>query len=116
MSCTLKSILPEYILNIVKEYTGEGCWRNGIYINIHRISKNDPRYFMLSKKPKIKQLNYSATSNLKSGTTWFKLKNGKFVIINVLHGVYWDKRYNKYIVGDVMEIQYNNTTIVQTIV
>jgi len=75
--------LPKEIVDIIKLYTGEGLWRNGKYINIHRIPKNDIRYEMLKKRPKIKQLSYNIVNHTFCGTTWFKLDNGKFIVIRV---------------------------------
>jgi len=40
--------MPNELVDIVKLYTGEGLWRGGKYITIHKISKDDFRYFMLS--------------------------------------------------------------------
>jgi hypothetical protein len=75
--------LPKEIVDIIKLYTGEGCWRNGKYINIHRIPKNDIRYEMLKKRPRIKQIPYNNVGQSYCGTTWFKLDNGKFIVIRV---------------------------------
>ena len=44
MTHQLITKLPSEIVDIIKLYTGEGCWRNGKYINIHRIPKSDDRY------------------------------------------------------------------------
>jgi len=98
--------LPKEIVDIIKLYTGEGLWRNGKYINIHRIPKNDFRYEILKKRPKIKQLPYNIVNHTFCGTTWFKLDNGKFVVIKVgemtiYNGIihvtdyFWKMYYNK---------------------
>jgi hypothetical protein len=60
---------------------------------------------MLRKRPRVKQLIYDSTEKWINGSTWFKLKNGKFVVINVgkmkvwngtrfEHGVFWQMHYN----------------------
>lgn len=98
--------LPKYIVDVIKLYTGEGCWRNGKYIHIHRIPKNDFRYAMLQKRPKIKQIPYNIVNHAYCGTTWFKLENGKFIVIKVgemtiwtgtIHvtDYFWEMYYNK---------------------
>ena len=106
MTHELRKKLPSEIVDIIKLYTGEGCWRNGKYINIHKIPKNDPRYTMLRKRPRIKQLIYDSTEKWSNGVTWFKLDTGKFVVINVgqmkvwngtqfERGYFWEMHYNQ---------------------
>ena len=56
MTYVLRSKLPVELVDYVKLFTGEGVWRNGKYINIHRIPKLDYRYEMLLSRPKIKQI------------------------------------------------------------
>jgi hypothetical protein len=107
MSNVLIIKLPKYIVDIIKLYTGEGCWRNGKYIHIHRIPKDDCRYKMLLKRPKIKQICYDSSSSEKAGCVWFKLHTGKFIVINVKYGYYWNGVIN--IRGTFMEIHYNQT-------
>lgn len=109
MSYVLRSIIPRECVDIIKEYTGEGCWRNGKYINIHRISRNDFRYKMLLKRPRIRQLKYRCPTSFKCGSAWFKLQNGKFMVINVLNGEFWNGL--GYESGDLLEIHYNKTKI-----
>jgi hypothetical protein len=86
MTSQLITKLPHFIVNHIKLFTGEGWWRNGKYIHIHRIPRDDPRYEMLLRRPKIKQLsnNFNITVPFR-GTTWFKLPNNKFMVINVQH-------------------------------
>lgn len=109
MSHVLRSLLPVHCVDIVKEYTGEGCWRNGKYINIHRIQKTDCRYEMLRKKTRIKQLCYDSMSGLMAGCAWFKLQSGKFIVINVMHGKIWNGNY--YEVRDLWEMNYNQAKV-----
>jgi hypothetical protein len=111
MAYVLRSILPSYIVDIIKEYTGEGCWRNGKYINIHRIPKDDPRYQMLKKRPRIKQLIHDTVGELKVGSTWFKLSNKKFIVINVFKGRHWNGDF--YIHGDFWEMHYNGKKLIR---
>lgn len=101
---------PHTIVDHIKLFTGEGCWRNGKYIHIHRISKNDFRYEMLSRRPRIKQLNNSFDINFPiRGTTWFKTSNNKFMVINVAHTT----RLNGVYVNEfIWEVYYNQTRIV----
>jgi hypothetical protein len=113
MAYVLRSVLPEYIIDIIKEYTGDGCWRNGKYINIRRIPKDDPRYQMLKKRPKIKQLRYDTVGDLKAGCVWFKLPNNKFVVINVLRGRHWIGDHR--IEGDFWELSYNGEKIIRLV-
>lgn len=42
--------LPQELVDIVKEFTGEGLWRNGTFVSIGRIAKNDPRYDLLRSR------------------------------------------------------------------
>jgi len=110
MTCVLRCVLPAYIVDIIKEYTGEGCWRNGKYINIHRIPRDDSRYQMLQRRPKIRQLKYDTVGDLKAGSAWFKLPNNKFVVINVLKGRCWINDH--YEVGDFWEMRYNGEQLI----
>uniref|UniRef100_A0A6C0JYH8 Uncharacterized protein n=1 Tax=viral metagenome TaxID=1070528 RepID=A0A6C0JYH8_9ZZZZ len=109
MTHVLRIVLPTVVVDIIKEFTGEACWRRGKFIHIHRIPRNDFRYTMLQRRPKIKQVNYDAVGNVKAGCAWFKLPNNKFVVINVIHGLYWNNGY--YIKGDIWNMCYNGTTI-----
>ena len=110
MAYVLRSVLPCHVIDIIKEFTGDGCWRNGRYINIHRIPNDDPRYQMLRRRPKIRQLNYDPIGDLKAGCAWFKLPNNKFVVINVLKGRCWIN--DRYEVGDFWEMRYNGQKII----
>jgi hypothetical protein len=94
--------LPKEIVDIIKLYTGEGCWQNGKYINIHRIPQNDFRYAMLTKRPRIKLLCYDCSRAAFMGCVWFKLHTGKFVVLNLKEkkmGEFtyyiWEMHYNQ---------------------
>jgi len=113
MTHVLRSVLPAVVVDIIKEFTGEACWRRGKFIHIHRIPRSDLRYDMLRGRPKIKQVTYDAVGNVKAGCAWFKLANNKFVVINVIHGLYWVN--GNYIEGDIWEICYNGTKIARKI-
>jgi len=102
MSNLLQAKLPEYVVDIIKLYTGEGHWRNGKYMN--QISKNDPRFEMLKNRSTIKQIQYSACTPTKSGCAWFKV-NGKFMVISVADKTIWNG--SKHISGYFWEIYYN---------
>ena len=109
MTEMLQYWLPKEIVDIIKLYTREGCWRNGKYINIHRIPKNDFRYAMLEKKPKIRLLKYDSSNSALMGSTWFKLYTGKFVVLNVKEkkfgaSIYylWEMHYNQNVTARIV--------------
>ena len=109
MSQVLKIKFPTDVHNIIKLYTGEACWRNGKFIHIHRIPKNDPRYAMLLKRPKIKQIqNDHFTAPIKGGV-WFKSSTGKFVFITVRYGFSFTNL--GYITRFVWEMDYDQKKI-----
>jgi hypothetical protein len=110
MTHVLRIVLPAVVVDIIKEFTGEACWRRGKFIHIHRIPRNDFRYIMLQRRPKIKQLNYDPVGDLKAGCAWFKLPNNKFVVINVLKGRCWINDH--YEEGDFWEMRYNGEKII----
>jgi len=100
-----KFTLPNELVDIIKTYTGEGCWYKGKYINVRRIPKTDERYAMLKKRPRIKQVFNNDFENPKRGCVWFKLPSGKFIVINVMNGslridnsryecTFWEMHYN----------------------
>jgi hypothetical protein len=102
--------LPIEIVDIIKTYTGEGIWRNGKFITIHKISKSDKRYEMLLKRPRIKQVRNCDRNNPLKGSTWFKTTTGKFMVINTI----LDCRIhieNVYYVADVWEMHYNKDVV-----
>jgi hypothetical protein len=110
MSNILVCKLPQYIVNNIKLYTGEGCWRNGKYIHIHRIPKDDYRYTMLLKRPRIKQIYNNENGHNLKGAVWFKLNTGKFMFVCV--------KYNRirllnnmYYYGYVWELYYDKRKI-----
>lgn len=113
MTHVLRSVLPAAIVDIIKEFTGEACWRRGKFIHIHRIPRNDFRYEMLRRRPKIKQVNYDAAGDVKAGCAWFKLPNNKFIVVNVIQGRYWFN--DRYVNGDIWEMCYNGTKIARRI-
>lgn len=113
MTHVLRSVLPAFIVDVIKEFTGEACWRRGKFIHIHRIPRNDFRYIMLLGRPKIKQVNYDSLGNVKAGCAWFKLPNNKFVVINVIHGEHWVN--DRYVKGDIWEMCYNGTIIARNV-
>lgn len=104
MSNLLQEKLPTYVIDVIKLYTGEGEWRNGRYINITKIPKNDYRYHMLKKRPRIKQVRYSTHPPTKAGTVWFKV-DGKFMVISVTNKSVWNGTHN--ISGYFWEVYYN---------
>jgi hypothetical protein len=98
--------LPTELVDIIKTYTGEGLWRNGKFINIHKISKSDKRYEILLKRPRIKQVHHCDINNPVKGCVWFKTTTGKFMLINVI----MDCRIpigNFYHSAHVWEMHYN---------
>jgi len=106
MSCVLRSLLPREIVDIIKLFTGEGCWRRGKYINIHRIPKTDLRFSMLEKRPRIKQIHNNCYEEPFKGCVWFKTSSGKFIVIYVgntyayighqnTFGCFWEMHYNQ---------------------
>lgn len=107
MTHVLRSIIPKDIVDIIKLYTGEGCWRNGKYIQIHRIPKDDCRYTMLRKRPMIKQIYNDNKYHPLKGSVWFKLDNGKFVVISVSKNYIWDETQKIHIY--FWEMHYNQT-------
>lgn len=107
MSYVLRSKLPAYIVDYIKLYTGEGVWRNNKYINIHRIARDDLRYAMLRRLPKIKQVinAFGSTEHPLRGCVWFKVDGKKHMVITVKYGrfhgllytenYYWEMYYNQ---------------------
>ena len=104
-SDVLVAKLPKDIVDVIKLYTGEGCWRNGKYINIKRIPKKDARYAMLKSRPLIKQVYNECRQCCVKGSVWFKLDTGKFVVINSGFGYVWNGY--QYITGEYWEMHYN---------
>jgi len=107
MTDLLSKKLPCELVDVIKLYTGEGCWRNGKYIHIHRFCKDDPRYEILRKKPKIRQLKTNSYPLTMKGCTWFKYPNGKFVVIFVGYTNAWNGTH--YINDHIWEMSYNKT-------
>jgi hypothetical protein len=84
MTEQLSKKLPNELVDHVKLYTGEAYWTNlGKFQLVYRFSKDDYRYAMLSKRPRVKQiLNENYNDHLR-GCAWFKREDGRFVVINV---------------------------------
>jgi hypothetical protein len=97
--------LPHEMVDHIKLFTGDAMWLNGKFVKITKIAKDDFRYAMLKKMPKIKQLPdeyFQYPHRSKRGCVWFKLKNGKFVTITVRYkrvgqsfAFYWEFQYNQ---------------------
>ena len=111
MTTLLISKLPAELVDHVKLFTGEGVWRNGKYVNIHRIPKTDLRYAILKKMPKIRQVTLSTSHPTKMGCVWYKLPNNKFVVINKGYGDFWNGYH--YINGYFCEMFYNKERTLQ---
>jgi len=113
MSNLLQYWLPKEMVDHIKEYTGEGEWRNGRYINIRHIPKNDGRYTLLAKIPKVRQLKLSMSHPTKIGSVWYKYPNNKYVVINKGFGDFWTGHH--YREGYFCEIFYDNERIVYSL-
>jgi hypothetical protein len=111
MTSLLICKLPVEIVDHVKLYTGEGEWRNGRYVNIHRIPNDDSRYTMLKKIPKVRQLILDFSNKTRIGCVWFKFPNNKFVVINKGSGTFWNGYY--HINGCFCEMYYNQERTLQ---
>jgi len=76
--------LPAELVDHIKLFTGEAYWCNkGKFRLVYRIPRNDERYFMLSKRPRVKQVFNDYNDHRLRGCTWFKREDGRFVVINV---------------------------------
>jgi hypothetical protein len=105
MSFVLRSKLPLDVVNYIKLFTGEAMWYKGRFILIHRIPKSDFRFSLLRTLPKNRQLCNDNHDHPKRGCAWFKLDNGKFVVITVRYahltphgypnGYVWEMHYNE---------------------
>lgn len=111
MSKIIKDLFPTDIHNEIKLFTGEACWRNGKFV--HCIPNDDPRYTMLKKMKKIKQVPNGTFGFPTRGSVWFKLPNGKFNVITVRKGYLKTNMY--YAVHDIWEMQYNQTRTILAI-
>jgi hypothetical protein len=108
MASQLINKLPAVIIDHIKLFTGEGYWQNGKYIN--RIPKNDYRYEILHRRPKIKQVTNGCNKDFPiRGTAWFKLPNNKFMVINVKHELMFN---NTFINCFIWELYYNQGCII----
>lgn len=114
MSNLLQYKLPKELVDHVKIYTGEGCWRNGKYLNIGRISKNDKRYNVLKKMPKVRQVILSNSHPTKVGCLWYKYPNNKFIVINKGYGTFWNGYH--YVDGYFCETFYDKERKLQYLV
>jgi hypothetical protein len=106
MSNLLQEKLPKYVVDVIKLYTGEGEWRNGRYVNIKKIPKNDCRYDVLKKRPRIKQIHHTSSLPTKAGCVWFKV-NGKFMVLSVCDQTIWSGNGMNRISGYFWEMHYN---------
>uniref|UniRef100_A0A6C0B8W7 Uncharacterized protein n=1 Tax=viral metagenome TaxID=1070528 RepID=A0A6C0B8W7_9ZZZZ len=98
MSYVLCSKLPEYVVDHVKLYTGEGMWLNNRYINIRRINRNDSRYAMLKKMPKIRQVSnfYGVIEHRMRGCVWFKIpEKKKHIVLTVRYCKYYGQHHTE---------------------
>jgi hypothetical protein len=76
--------LPFDIVNNIKFYTGEVKVRNGV--PMRQLKKNDIRYSILKKRPRIKQLTCATDTAPYDtrGSAWFKTSDRtKHVVISV---------------------------------
>jgi len=113
MTSVLRTVLPKDVVDVIKLYTGEGQWRNGKYIHIHRIPVSDPRYSVLSRRPVIKQIHNDDFTTPYRGCVWFKLPTGKFMVIGVREGYTWVSTAVQRR-GHFWELNYNQEkTVVQ---
>lgn len=112
MTELLISKVPKEIVDIIKLYTGEGCWRNGKYIIINRIKKDDYRYLMLNKRALIKQVCNNIDIQPKRGIVWFKINN-KFAVISTRYSYYWNGAFHA--LGYFWEMDYNEKKIIRLI-
>lgn len=115
MTHVLRIKLPVEIVDHIKLYTGEGVWRNGKYINIHRIPKDDWRRELLIKRPMIKQVHNGTFSHPLRGLAWFKLSSGKFMIITSKYSHEWIGGANYYN-GFIWEMQYKDEKTIKYII
>jgi hypothetical protein len=100
------SNLPAELIDVIKQYTGEGMWRNGKFILISRIPRNDIRYRILAKRPRIKQVYSEVIDHPRKGSVWFKTAAGKFIVINV-RNMYAQVTPQRTIFGCMWEMYYN---------
>jgi len=110
-------ILPVEIVDVIKLYTGEGCWLNGRFVKINKISKNDSRYNMLKKRPQIKQVSTDCSnrfSDKKQGMVWFKI-NGSFMVISSGNRHVWIDTNLAYFDGHARETYFNKTKLIEII-
>jgi hypothetical protein len=107
MSYVLRSKLPATFVDNVRLFTGEGVWRNNKFINIHRIARNDLRYAMLRRMPKIVQVHndYDAKVYPERGLVWFKVNKEKYMTITVRFTRYYGMLYTD---DYYWEMDYNN--------
>jgi hypothetical protein len=99
------SNIPPELIDVIKQYTGEGLWRNGKFILISRIPRHDIRYGMLTKRPRIKQVYSEVIDHSRKGSVWFKTAAGKFMVINV-RNMYAHVTPQRTIFGCMWEMYY----------
>jgi hypothetical protein len=109
-----KCLTTNDTVNHIKLFTGELIEKNGKYCRIQKIPKNDPRYEMLRKRPRIRQVyNNDMTRQYPlKGSVWFKI-NGKFMVINVGYQDFWNG--TRKVSGQLIELHYNSTVTLNRI-
>jgi len=99
----MERLLPSVVIDHIKLFTGDGIWHGGKYVTIRKIPKNDPRRFVLSKIPLIKQVPNDNLQNKRRGLVWFKVNNEKFMVITVRYTIwhrhmpedyYWEMQFS----------------------
>jgi hypothetical protein len=109
-----KTLTTPDVVNYIKLFTGELVMRNGKYSKIGRIPLSDPRYEILLKRPRIRQVNNRDLNHnypLK-GSVWFKL-NGKFMVINSGYKYVWVGTHNQE--GYFTEVYYKGNVFINRI-
>uniref|UniRef100_A0A6C0LB12 Uncharacterized protein n=1 Tax=viral metagenome TaxID=1070528 RepID=A0A6C0LB12_9ZZZZ len=109
-----KFMVSPDVVNYIKLFTGELIMRNGKYSRIGRIPLSDPRYDLLIKRPRIRQVhNRDLNHNYPlKGSVWFKV-NGKFMVINAGYQYVWVGTHNQE--GYFTEVYYNGNVLITRI-
>jgi hypothetical protein len=109
--------LAHELIDVIKLYTGEACWRNGKFLKINRIPKTDSRYYMLKKRPQIKQVTTDCSNRFtdkKQGMVWFKI-NGSFMVITCGNRHVWIDQNHAYYDGHVRETYFDKTKLIELV-
>jgi hypothetical protein len=109
-----KFMVTPDVVNYIKLFTGELVMRNGKYSRIGKIPLSDPRYDLLIKRPRIRQVhNRDLNHNYPlKGCSWFKV-NGKFMVINAGYQYVWVGTHNQE--GYFTEVYYNGNVFINRI-